>query len=234
MSCIMHSSKPVPAFFNADEPPQQLPVLSSQVEMYYQPKNCMHVSAMEEVSLLHHPIAVPTTNEKLAVKMMCMTTPGISSRATTPRAVTPATKSLGKVGEKLVTIIKDYEGSPASPSSSELTESTLLSWDKDQESDERKILKPSGKVGQPGWGGYNLEDQLGWGKSGFKNLKRFMKKAVKKHLDPTKCRSLQNCKVLETVSKAAIAEFPNLDDFEECWSVQDFVLLQLKYSSLKA
>ncbi|KAI6132498.1 NUC121 domain-containing protein [Pisolithus croceorrhizus] len=230
----MHSSRPVPAFFDADEPPQQLPVLSSQSEMYYRPKNRVRVSAMEEMSLSHHPIAVPATNAKLTAKMPRTTTPGISSRATTPREATPITKPSGKVGGKSVTIIEDYEGSPGSPSSSELTESTLLSWDKDKESDKRKIPKPNGEVGQPGRGGYNLEDQLGWGRDGFKNLKRFVKKAVRKHLDPTKCRSLQNRRALETVNKTAIAEFPDLDDFEGCWPVQDLVLLQLKYSSFRA
>ncbi|KAI6140714.1 hypothetical protein EDD17DRAFT_1417834, partial [Pisolithus thermaeus] len=96
----------------------------------------------------------------------------------------------------------------------------------------RKIPKPNGKVGRPGQGGYNLEDQLGWGRDGFKNLKRFMKKAVRKHLDPTKCRSLQNRRALETMNKTVSngrgTEFPDLDDFEGCWPVQDLVLLQLK------
>ncbi|KAI6141536.1 hypothetical protein EDD17DRAFT_1769773 [Pisolithus thermaeus] len=226
----MHSSRPVPTFFDADKPPQQLPVLSSQSEMYYWPKNHVRVSAMEEMSLSHHPIAIPATNAKSTAKMPRTTTPGISSRATTPREATPVTKPSGKVGGKSVTIIEDYEGSPSSPLSSELTESTLLSWDEDKESDKRKILKPNGEVGRPGQGGYNLEDQLGWGRDGFKNLK----KAVRKHLDPTKCQSLQNRRALETMNKMAIAEFPDLDDFEGCWPVQDLVLLQLKYSSFRA
>ncbi|KAI6012052.1 hypothetical protein EDC04DRAFT_2609620 [Pisolithus marmoratus] len=84
-----------------------------------------------------------------------------------------------------------------------------------------KIPKPNGEVGQLGWGGYNLNDQLGWGKDGFKKLKRFIKKAVKKHLDPMRCQSLKDHKALETVSKM-------------CWPVQDLVQLQLKYLSFRA
>ncbi|KAI6007485.1 hypothetical protein EDC04DRAFT_2582839 [Pisolithus marmoratus] len=118
--------------------------------------------------------------------------------------------------------------------SSEPSESSLSSWDEDEESRTKKIPKPNGEVGQPGWGGYNLKDQLGWGEDGFTKLKRFVKKAVKKHLDPTRCQSLQDCKALEAVSKMAIAEFPNLDDFDECWPVQDLVQLQLKYLSFRA
>ncbi|KIK18123.1 hypothetical protein PISMIDRAFT_110045 [Pisolithus microcarpus 441] len=192
----MHYIKscPIPTFYDTNEPPQ-LPMLSSQLEMYYQLKTCVHVSAMEEMSLSHPLTAVPATNMKLTTKTLCMGTPGTSSRATTPRVVTPVPKSLGKVAEKSVTIIEDQ--SLDSPSSSE---SSLLSWDED-ESDRKKIPKPNGKVGQPGHSGYNLEDQLGWGKDGFKKLKWFVKKAVRRHLDPTKCRSLQDHKVLETVSK---------------------------------
>ncbi|KAI6017357.1 hypothetical protein BKA83DRAFT_18549 [Pisolithus microcarpus] len=202
----MHYIKscPVPVFYDTNEPPQ-LPMLSSQLEMYYRLKTRMCVSAMEEMSLSHPLTAVPATNTKPTTKTLCMGTPRTSLRATTPRAVTPVPKSSGKVAEKSVTIIEDQ--SLDSPSSSE---SSLSSWDED-ESDRKKIPKPNGEVGRPGCGGYNLEDQLGWGKDGFKKLK-----------------------ALETVSKVAIAEFPDLDDFEDCWPVQDLVQLQLKYLSFKA
>ncbi|KAI6028181.1 hypothetical protein EDC04DRAFT_2899031 [Pisolithus marmoratus] len=98
----------------------------------------------------------------------------------------------------------------------ESLESSLLSWDEDEESHMKKIPKPNGEVGWLGQGGYNLKDQLGWGEDGFKKLKRFVKKVMKKHLDPTRCQSLQDHKALEVVSKMAIAEFPDLDNFDEC------------------
>ncbi|KAI6025368.1 hypothetical protein BKA83DRAFT_4479434 [Pisolithus microcarpus] len=155
-------------------------------------------------------------------------------KSNNPREATPITKPSDKVAQKSVTIIENYEGRPCSPSSSELSESTLWSRDENEESDRGKIPKPNGKVGWPGRRSYNLEDQLGWGKDGFGNLKRFIKKtAKKKHLEPTKCWSLQDHQALETVNKTAIAEFPDLDDFE-CWPVQDLVQLQLKYSSFRA
>ncbi|KAI6159408.1 hypothetical protein EDD17DRAFT_1762461 [Pisolithus thermaeus] len=226
----MHSLKshPVPTFYDTDEVPQQLPVLSSQSEMYYLPKACVRVSAMEEMALLHLPMAISTTNAESHMSIA-----RTSSRTTAPREEMPVLKPRGNVARKSVTIIEDHGESSSSPLSSE---SSLSSWDEDDSNGNRnrkKIPKPNGEVGRPGWGGYNLEDQLGWGKDSFKKLQQFIKKAVKKHLDTTKCRSLQDHKALETVNKMTVAQFPDLDDFEECWLVQDLVQLQLKYSSFK-
>ncbi|KAI6004952.1 hypothetical protein EDC04DRAFT_2908074 [Pisolithus marmoratus] len=166
----MHSSKSHPAltFYGADELPQPMLMLSSQVEMYYQPKTHVHVSTMEEMVVSHLPSAIFTANAKSPAKIRRMSTPRTSSRAGTPRDVTPVTKHSDKVVEKSVTILEDEGEMSDSPSSSE---SSLSSWDNDEESCMKKIPKPNGEVGQPGWGGYNLKDQLGWGKDGFKKLK---------------------------------------------------------------
>ncbi|KIM66044.1 hypothetical protein SCLCIDRAFT_111541 [Scleroderma citrinum Foug A] len=191
-------SHPVPAFYNADEP-LLLSMLSSQTEICYQPKTPVCVSAMEEIVILQLPIAVLLmTNTRSTTKMVRMSTPGMSSRATTPREVVPATKLSEKRAEKSVTIIESHRERSDSPSS---MESSLLSLDGEEESDRKRIPKPSGEVGWLGRGGYNLEDQLGWGKDGCKKLKQFVKKAMGKYLDPTKWRSLQDRKALETISK---------------------------------
>ena len=161
-------SHPVPAFYDADKP-LLLSMLSSQMEICYQPKTPVRVSAMEEIVILQLPIAVlPTTNTRSTTKMVCMSTPGTSSRAATPRKVIPATKLSEKGAETSVTIIESHRERSNSPSS---MESSLLSLDKEEESDRKRIPKPSGKVGRPGRGGYNWEDQLGWGKDGCKELK---------------------------------------------------------------
>ncbi|KAI6110843.1 hypothetical protein EDD16DRAFT_1519706 [Pisolithus croceorrhizus] len=133
--------------------------------MYYLPKACVHVSAMEEMALLHLPMAVSTTNAELQMSIA-----RTSSRATTPREEMPVLKPQGNVARKSVTIIEDHRESSSSPLS---LESSLSFWDEDDSNRNRngkKIPKPNGKVGRPGWGGYNLEDQLGWGKDGFKKL----------------------------------------------------------------
>ncbi|KAI6028194.1 hypothetical protein EDC04DRAFT_2605758 [Pisolithus marmoratus] len=82
--------------------------------------------------------------------------------------------------------------------------------------------------------GYNLEEQLGWGEDGFKCLKKFVNKAIKNHLDTTKCQSQQNCKVLITVCDLATAKFPDLDGFTNCWPIFDLIQMHLKYLSSRA
>ncbi|KAI6163466.1 hypothetical protein EDD17DRAFT_1756048 [Pisolithus thermaeus] len=119
------------------------------------------------------------------------------------------------------------EGSPA-PSESSLSslESELGGSD--------KIPKPSGEAGRPGRGGYNLEDQLGWGEDSFKNLKQFVNKAIKKHLDTTKCRSQQDRQALDTMCNLVTAKFPDMDSFENCWPILDLIQMCLKYLSSRA
>ena len=146
-------SRPVPAFYDTPEP-QALPMLSSQMEMCYQPKNPVAVSAKEEIAILCLPSA-PAPERVTAPRTT-------NSRATTPRAASPITKSSGKS----VIINEDRRERADSPSPSV---STLSSLDKDEESS-NKIPKPTGEVGRPGRGGYNLEEQMGWGQAGFKRL----------------------------------------------------------------
>ena len=154
-SCKSH---PVPAFYNTPEPPQPLPMLSSQTEMYYQPRNPVTVTAKEEMYL---PIPAPTLSGA-TTKMQRVTT--TNSRATTPRAVSPITKPSGRS----VTINEGGVETSDSPSPSE---STLSSLDEDDEESSNKIPKPAGEVGRPGRGGYNLEEKMGWGEDSFKKLK---------------------------------------------------------------
>ena len=149
-------SHPVPTFYNTPEPPQPLPMLSSQTEMYYQPRNPVTVTAKEDMYL---PIAAPTLLG-VTTKMQCVTT--TNSRATTPRAVSSITKPSGRS----VTI---NEGGVETSDSPLLSESTLLSLDEDNKESSNKIPKPTGEVGRPGWGGYNLKEKMGWGEDGFKN-----------------------------------------------------------------
>ncbi|KAI6017428.1 hypothetical protein EDC04DRAFT_2943374 [Pisolithus marmoratus] len=162
-------------------------------------------------------------------------------RATTPRAITPRAKMpsattpraqtfggqtpapTGK--QKLVTIENLPSDSEHSESSPAPSESSLSSLESEPGADD-KIPKPSGEVGRPGHGGYNLEEQLGWGEDSFKRLKKFVNKAIKNHLDTTKCQSQQNHKALITVCDLATAEFPDLDGFANCWPIFDLIQMQ--------
>ncbi|KAI6111142.1 hypothetical protein F5141DRAFT_1214658 [Pisolithus sp. B1] len=129
-------------------------------------------------------------------------TPRVATpRAQSPTGQTPAPTAKGK----LVTIeapSSDSERSESSPAPSESSLSTLES----ELGGNDKISKPSGEAGRPGRGGYNLEEQLGWGDDGFKSLK----------------------------NAQAVAEFPDLSTFENCWPVLDLIQMCLKYLSSRA
>ncbi|KAI6095992.1 hypothetical protein F5141DRAFT_1067917 [Pisolithus sp. B1] len=139
--------QPVPAFY--DSKPHLVPVLSSQVEIALLPGSA---AARAETSRAATPRG----------KMPTATT----SRVQTPRGQTPAPTPKGKsVAIEFPSSDSEHSEGSFMPSESSLSslESELGAGD--------KIPKPSGEAGQPGCGGYNLEDQLGWGEDGFKKLK---------------------------------------------------------------
>ncbi|KAI6013657.1 hypothetical protein PISMIDRAFT_19400 [Pisolithus microcarpus 441] len=223
-------SRPVPAFY--DSKPYLVPVLSSQVEITLLPERRVRISASESMILTELNIfsRTATSAETPRVATPRGKTPiATTSRAQTPREQTPAPTLRGKsVAIELPS--SDSERSEGSPTPSESSLSSLES--KLGASD--KIPKPSGEAGRPGRGGYNLEDQLGWGEDGFKSLKRFVNKAIKKQLDTTKCRSQQDRQALDTVCNLVTAEFPDMDSFENCWPVLNLIQMRLKYLSSRA
>ncbi|KAI6043422.1 hypothetical protein EDC04DRAFT_2600281 [Pisolithus marmoratus] len=244
-------SQSVPAFYNNE--PHLLPLLTSQVELVCLPVQCMCITASESMTLT----VLSQNNVEARAKTARVTTPRVQmpsaeARVTIPRATTarmkmprvmtpiaqisrgqtpePTGKQRSTTMENLQSNSEHLEGSPA-PSQSSLSslESELTQGDKNP--------KPSGEVGQPGHGGYNLEEQLNWGADSFKSLKQFVNKAIRKHLDTTKCQSQQDHKVLDTVCDLhtqAMAKFPDLESFEKCWPVLDLIQMCLKYLSSRA
>ena len=165
-------SKPVPTFYNSGESAQVLPVLSSQVEMVYQPTS--HVcSACEEMTLTQLDVLSHESAEA-RVKTARVRTPG----AATPREKTSTHVPSGSA--KAVTINLPHSDSEHSEGSPAPSESSLSSIASEQEASE-KIPKLSGEVGRPGQGGYNLEEQLGWGEEGFKVLKVNLYQCIDDH-----------------------------------------------------
>ncbi|KIM64069.1 hypothetical protein SCLCIDRAFT_115979 [Scleroderma citrinum Foug A] len=188
-SCKAH---PVPTFYDMPEPPQPLPTLSLQTEMCHQPKYPMAVSSKEEIAISYLLITAPTTSGVM-VKMQCMTTPRTTNlRATTPRAASPITKPSGKS----VAINEDGKERSNSPLPSE---SSLSSLGGDEESS-RKIPEPISKVGRPGQGKFPMMEVRSRGLT-IASLQWFVRKAVTKHLDQSKCHSLQDCNALEAINK---------------------------------
>jgi len=169
----LSKSRPVPAFYNSEESVHILPVLSSQVEMAYQPTSHVCVSACKEMTLTQLDVL---TQESAEARVK-------TARARTPRAQTPREKTpthLLSGSKKPVTIdlpCSDSEHSEGSPAPSESSLSSIAS---EQEASD-KIPKPSGEAGRPGRGGYNLEEQLGWGEEGFKALKVNLYRCIDDH-----------------------------------------------------
>ncbi|KAH0825670.1 hypothetical protein J3R83DRAFT_11688 [Lanmaoa asiatica] len=112
--------------------------------------------------------------------------------------------------------------------------SDAASTDSSMESLRNKIPKPEGEPGRPGRGGYNLKVQLAWDNSMFLKLKKSVHHSIAKHLDATKCRSLQTIAAIQLVKKEALREFPHLDDYASCWPVEDLIRMRLKYTSERA
>jgi len=166
-------SKPVPAFYNSQESAHVLPVLSSQVEMVYQPTSHVHVSACEEMTLTQLDV-LSQESADARVKTARARTP----RAPTPREKTPTRVPSGSAKQVTIDLPRtDSEHSEGSPAPSESSLSSIAS---EQEAND-KIPKPSGEAGRPGRGGYNLEEQLGWGEEGFKALKVSLYRCIDDH-----------------------------------------------------
>jgi hypothetical protein len=154
-------SHQVPLFYDASENPQPMPLLSYQAEMVYQTTTPVIVSPAEEMltaGAYHGPIVPPRS----VIKRPNVPVLSVASRQLKiARVVTPSPEG--------------HEGGLASCQRSEPsptpTESSLSSLESEDDIGIRKIPKPNGEAGRPGRGGYNLEEKLGWGEDGFKELK---------------------------------------------------------------
>ncbi|KAI6106015.1 hypothetical protein EV401DRAFT_1892857 [Pisolithus croceorrhizus] len=128
---------------------QPLPLLSSQMEMVYQQVFHIVVVAEQEMSAMKTQLPLGE-GERLprAKSPHSNQTPGSSAALSpqSPKAVSFTSTSALPEKERLLSL---------SPSDSSLSSLESLRL-------ESKIPKPPGKVGQPGRGGYNLEEHLKW------------------------------------------------------------------------
>ncbi|KAJ3714852.1 hypothetical protein C8R42DRAFT_726348 [Lentinula raphanica] len=99
----------------------------------------------------------------------------------------------------------------------------------DDDGSDRKIAKPSGEVGRPGRGGYNLRHALNWSIARFDKVKRFIDATVETKLDCLKPLSKQDRSKVEEVRTLAVTKFSFLEDYRDDWVVYDFIRCHLKY-----
>ncbi|KAG1726501.1 uncharacterized protein EDB91DRAFT_1254277 [Suillus paluster] len=98
-------------------------------------------------------------------------------------------------------------------------------------SEDSKIPKPAGEPGHPGRGGYTLHEALDWNPKAYAKFKRSMHSLIEDHLDTTKCASAQSPTLLDIVRGKALDNFPDLDNYNNLWPVNDLIMTHLKYTS---
>ncbi|KAG1732544.1 hypothetical protein EDD22DRAFT_973818 [Suillus occidentalis] len=101
-------------------------------------------------------------------------------------------------------------------------------------SDDSKIPKPPGEPGRPGRGGYTLNEALDWNPRAYAKFKKFMHNLIEEHLDTTKCASSQDHALLKVVRDKAADAFPDLENYEGFWPLNDMIMMRLKYTSGRA
>ncbi|KAF8530152.1 hypothetical protein BU17DRAFT_59924 [Hysterangium stoloniferum] len=97
-----------------------------------------------------------------------------------------------------------------------------------------KISKPDGEPGCPSHGGYYLQCALNWNVSAYDKLKKCVFRLVANHLDLKKSYSGQERDLIHLVCHATNENFPELDNYVNCWPVDDMIKMQLKYTSSRA
>ena len=135
-------------------------MLSYQVKLIYQTTTPITVSADEEMLTAGEycaPIVPPRSLNKRS------NTPGplAAHQFKIARVVTPSPEGDGKEAASI-----NQQEHALTP-----MESSLSSLESEDDIQIGKIPKPNGEAGRPGRGGYNLEEKLGWGENGFKELK---------------------------------------------------------------
>ncbi|KAJ3902049.1 hypothetical protein F5879DRAFT_924162 [Lentinula edodes] len=97
-------------------------------------------------------------------------------------------------------------------------------------SSDGKIEKPTGGVGKPGRGGYNLlRVALKWPEKRFNEVKKFIDETVEAKLDCLQPLGKQRYLKLEEVRTLAVAKFSFLEEYRGDWVVYDFIRCRLKY-----
>lgn len=160
---MMSKSHQVLPFYNIADNPPLMPLLSYQAELVYQTTTPITVSAAKEMLTAgeYHALIIPARSLN---KRPNTPAPQIAPRFKIARVVTPCPEEREKEHKKHV----PYQRLEHSPVPSESSLSSLESEDDIQSG---KIPKLNGEAGRLGRGGYNLEEKLGWGKNGFKQLK---------------------------------------------------------------
>ncbi|KIM61168.1 hypothetical protein SCLCIDRAFT_122866 [Scleroderma citrinum Foug A] len=92
-------------------------------------------------------------------------------------------------------------------------------------------VSTSSESSKPGHGGYTLETALDWNRKAFTKFKKFTHQLIDEHLDINKCASAQDHALLKAMREKAVDAFPDLENYANCWPVNDLIMMRLKYTS---
>ncbi|KAG6369918.1 hypothetical protein JVT61DRAFT_13385 [Boletus reticuloceps] len=218
--------KSIPPFFNAattTAPPPFPPLLTDQQELLGKRSQPSGLLADEA---LHSKSGTPTAVVKPDSKLIPVPTgrPFKLARGSSPY---PKRATSGKPHSGVIDSSSDRSDSSSEASSDSDEASSTFSEDS-------AIPKPPGEPGRPGRGGYNLETALDWNHKMFSKLKKLTHRLIDEHLDTTKCASMQNPGPLQLVRDKATAAIPDLENYRDCWPVNDIIMMRLKYTSGRA
>ncbi|KAG1743614.1 uncharacterized protein EDB91DRAFT_1247115 [Suillus paluster] len=225
----MCSTTIVPPFYDLEPgaPPPLPPMLMDQLELFGNANRCPTTLIADEILVPKASIiptarassSTPTPESKLA-KQMCKHSDCSSSPYT--KKVT-STHSHSRMPSP-----SDSSGSLDSFSNSDSSTSSMSL------SEDSNIPKPAGEPGRPGRGGYTLREALDWNPKAYAKFKRSMHSLIEDHLDTTKCASAQSPVLLDVVHGKALDNFPDLDNYNNLWPVNDLIMTCLKYTSGRA
>ncbi|KAG6371890.1 hypothetical protein JVT61DRAFT_3269 [Boletus reticuloceps] len=175
----------------------------------------------------HNDTPVPNSTSKPVSRQFKLVRASSPYQKKTTPTPTGTSKKPQSRGVSLASSLSSLEDSDhTSVSSSDDTSSTL--------SDDSKIPKPPGEPGRPGRGGYNLETALDWNHKTFVKFKTFTHNLIDKHLDVTKCASAQSTALMKLVRDKVQDKFPDLENYSNCWPINDMIMMRLKYTSSRA
>lgn len=140
-TCLMASCTPFSPFYKPGALPPPLPLLTAQTDLVDGLLRPLHLTNAEPLP-----------------------------RSGTAQATTSAHPCLTKVTLNHCSL-PPSDSSPDSESESDLSELSDLDSPSDSGLDDVKIPKPPGEAGQPGCGGYMLEEALDWDSKSFRKLK---------------------------------------------------------------
>ncbi|KAI6159860.1 hypothetical protein EDD17DRAFT_1761915 [Pisolithus thermaeus] len=226
--------KSITPFYNNDSaaPPPFPTMLTDQLELFGRTSNLKSSGLLaDEVLTLAHTLS--------SKKVRVSEAQAQSQKSALAPEFTVSSKMAARLGSPYPKRAPSQARSASSTPSNSSEEERAGSSDDEstsstQSAEALKIPKPPGEPGRPGRGSYTLETALDWNQKAYSKFKKHMHALINEHLDTMKCLSAQDPALLKVVRQKAVDKFPDLEDYSNCWPVNDIIMMRLKYTSSRA